>query len=150
MSMSKEFATSILDDLRAFTTSMVTLEARFFSITDAFIEEIGTDLRGLEANGPFSDQFELNSAGITGQPTQGLDNLGDGTGNPNAGLFFDSDDAAIAGVSENFFVGDELGELLSTTGGGAFQFTILDDTAVNIVMNLVSKSQKPTLNKPNT
>src|SRR5262249_33613788 len=44
-----------LDDLRAFTTSMVTLEARFFALTDAFIEEIGTDLRGLGPSGQLGD-----------------------------------------------------------------------------------------------
>lgn len=135
---------AFLDELRAFSTSMVTLESRFFSITDAFIEEIGTDLRGLTPNGPFSDQFELNSAGTSGNASQGLDNNGDGTGNPNAGLFFaDGGDQVLAGSSENYF-GTELGSLLSTTGGGAFQFTILDDTQVNIVMNLVAKSQNAT------
>ncbi len=130
-----------LNDLRAFSTSMVTLESRFFSITDSFIEEIGTDLRGLDAEGEFSQFYQLNSAGVTGNPTQGLDNLGDGNQNPNAGVFFeDGGDQVYAASSENFFQ-NPLGNLLSTVGGGAFQFTILDDTEINIVMNLVSKSE---------
>jgi len=130
-----------LDDLRAFSTSMVTLESRFFGITDAFIEEIGTDLRGLDPEGEFSEFYELTAAGVTGNPTQGLDNLGDGTGNPNAGVFFeDGGDQIYAMSSENFFE-NPLGNLLSTVGGGAFQLTILDDTSINIVMNLVSKSE---------
>ncbi|GJM22281.1 MAG: hypothetical protein DHS20C15_21960 [Planctomycetota bacterium] len=130
-----------LDELRAFSTNMVTLESRFFSITDSFIEEIGTDLRGLTPNGPFSSEYQLNAAGTTGTPTQGLDNNGDGSGNPNAGAFFDDGgDQIYAASSENFFQ-NPLGEMLSTVGGGAFQFTILDDSEVNIVMNLVSKSQ---------
>jgi len=123
-----------LDDLRAFSTSMVTLESRFFAITDSFIEEIGTDLRGLDG-GPV-----LTAAGATGHPTQGLDNLGDGTGDPNAGVFFDDNDQFYAASSENFFE-NPLGSMLTTVGGGAFEFTILDDTEVNIVMNLVSKSE---------
>ncbi len=135
---------SFLNDLRAFSTSMVTLESRFFSITDSFIEEIGTDLRGLDADGPFSEFYDLNSSAVTGNPTQGLDNLGDGNSNPNAGAFFEDGGDQIYGLaSENFFA-NPLGSLLSTVGGGAFQFTILDDTSVNIVMNLVSKSENAT------
>lgn len=130
-----------LDDLRTFSTSMVTLESRFFSITDAFIEEIGTDLRGLDPQGPFASEYTLGAAGVGGGATQGLDNLGAGNGAPVAGVFFeDGGDQVYSMASENFF-SNPLGNLLSTVGGAAFQFTILDDTEVNIVMNLVSKSQ---------
>ncbi|RKY22011.1 MAG: hypothetical protein DRQ55_02370 [Planctomycetota bacterium] len=129
-----------LDDLRVFSTSMVTLESRFFALSDLFIEEIGTDLRGLEPDGEFADQYELDSAGKTGNPTQGLDNLGDGTGNPIAGAFYETGgDQIYSMASENFF-SNPLGQLASTVGGGAFQFSILRDTEINIVMNLVSKS----------
>lgn len=134
---------AFLDDLRAFNSTMVTLESRFFSITDSFIEEIGTDLRGLEGTGPFSGEFELDSAGKTGNPTQGLDNLGDGEGNPQAGVFFEDVDQIYGMTSENFF-SNPLGSMLSTIGGGAFQFTILDDAQVNVVMNLVAKSENAT------
>jgi type II secretory pathway component GspD/PulD (secretin) len=126
-----------LDDLRAFSTSMVTLEARFFALTDGFIEEIGTDLRGLGPDGQLGDQTELDD--IDPENSEGLDNNGDGTGNPNAGMFFDDDDQQYAGSSEMFF-NNPLGQLLSTVGGGAFQFTILDDTQVNIVMRAIEKS----------
>ena len=148
-----------LDDLRVFSTSMITLESRFFAISDLFIEEIGTDLRGLDPHGPFEDNYTLNSAGIsgntsqgfgsslqtdgnTGNATQGLDNFGDGTGSPVAGAFYETSGDQIYGMtSENFFAENPLGKLLNTVGGGAFQFSILDDTEINIVMNLVSKSQ---------
>ena len=130
-----------LDDLRAFSTSMVTLESRFFAITDSFIEEIGTDLRGLDPQAPFQDIYDLSAAGATGNPTQGLDNLGDGSGNPAAGVFYeDGGDQFYGMASENFFE-NPLGAMLSTVGGAAFQFEILDDTDINIVMNLVSKSE---------
>jgi general secretion pathway protein D len=126
-----------LDDLRSFSTSMVTLEARFFALTDAFIEEIGTDLRGLGPDGLLGDQNILDD--IDPDNTQGQDNNGDGTGNPNAGVFFDDVDQ-IYSMTTEFFFGSPLGSLLSTVGGGAFQFTILDDTQVNIVMTAVEKS----------
>ena len=126
-----------LDDLRAFSTSMVTLEARFFALTDAFIEEIGTDLRGLGPEGNLGTQVEMDDIDPTN--TQGLSNNGDGTGNPDAGVFYSDDDAAYAGTTE-FFFGNPLGELLNTVGGGAFQFSILNDAQVNIVITAIEKS----------
>ena len=126
-----------LDDLRAFSTSMVTLEARFFALTDAFIEEIGTDLRGLGPDGNLGNQVELDD--VDPANTEGLDNNGDGTGNPNAGFFHADDDAAYAGATE-FFFNNPLGELLNTVGGGAFQFAILNDTEINIVITAIEKS----------
>ncbi len=127
-----------LDDLRAFSTSMVTLEARFYALTDAFIEELGTDLRGLGPSGQLGEEFELDD--VTLENTQGLDNNGDGTGASKAGVFFDDVDQSFGLTTENFF-GSPLGSLLSTVGGGAFQFTILDDASVNIVMTAIEKSR---------
>ncbi|HZM00847.1 MAG TPA: hypothetical protein VFD43_11410, partial [Planctomycetota bacterium] len=126
-----------LDDLRAFATSMVTLEARFFGITDAFIEEIGADLRGLGPDGQLGTQVELDD--VDPSNTQGLDNNGDGTGNPNAGVFYANDDTAYAGTSE-FFFNNPLGQLLSTVGGGSFQFTYLGNTEFNLVITAIEKS----------
>jgi type II secretory pathway component GspD/PulD (secretin) len=126
-----------LDDLRAFSTSMVTLEARFFALTDAFIEEISTDLRGLGPDGQLGNQVELDD--VDPINSQGLDNNGDGTGNPNAGVVDIGDDSAYAATTE-FFFDNPLGKLLSTTGGGAFQFTFLNDTQVNVVMTAIEKS----------
>lgn len=135
----QEQVSDFLDELRAFSTSMVTLEARFYAITDAFIEEIGADLRGLGPGGTLGDTFEIDGF-ESDDVTQGLDNTGDGTGNPNAGAFFSGDGEDVAALaSENFFE-NPLGDLLSTVGGGAFQFTILDDTQINIVLNAVQKS----------
>ena len=130
-----------LDDLRSYSTSMVTLESRFFSLTDAFIEEIGADLRGLGPSGNLGDQFPLDA--VDPSQTQGLDNNGDGTGNPNAGVFFDSQKKTVAATSENFF-NNPLGNILSTVGGGAFQFTVLNDTQLNVVLTAIQKSRNAT------
>ena len=126
-----------LDDLRAFSTSMVTLEARFFALTDAFIEEIGTDLRGLGPDGQLGNQVELDD--VDPANSQGLDNNGDGTGNPNAGVFYEKGNDAYAATTE-FFFNNPLGQLLNTVGGGAFQFAILNDAQVNVVITAVEKS----------
>ncbi|MGQ0554191.1 MAG: hypothetical protein ACT4PU_13340 [Planctomycetota bacterium] len=129
---------NFLNDLRSFSTSMVTIESRFFALTDAFLEEIGTDLRGLGPSGQSGTTAVLDD--VTNENTQGLDNNGDGTGNPAAGLLFQDGDQSYAGVSEHFF-DNPLGKLLSNVGGGAFQFTILDDTQVNIVLTAIQKSR---------
>ncbi|MHC4844828.1 MAG: hypothetical protein ACYTCU_01565 [Planctomycetota bacterium] len=130
---------AFLDDLRAFSTSMVTLEARFLAITDAFIEQVGTDLRGLGPGGNLGNVpgDELDDLGD--DASQGLDNSGDGSGDPNAGAFFSGNDYQAALATE-FFFGSALGELLSTVGGGAFQFAILGDDQFNLVMTAVEKS----------
>jgi len=131
---------AFLDDLRTFSTSMVTLEARFFALTDAFIEEIGTDLRGLGPDGNLGTTHVLDD--VSPDMTQGLDNNGDGTGNPNAGGFFSSNsgDQQIAAVNENMF-SNPLGKILSTIGGGAFQFTFLGDDELNVVITAIQKSR---------
>lgn len=128
-----------LDDLRAFSTSMITLEARFLVITDAFIEQIGVDLRGLGPSGALGNVPGDELDDLQDDASQGLDNSGDGTGDPNAGIFFSDSNYQAALASELFF-GSALGDLLSTIGGGAFQFAILGDNQFNIVMTAVQKS----------
>ena len=135
-----------LDDLRRFSSTVVQIESRFVDITDAFVQEIGADFRGLGGAGIGSDvvldEVNTNVAGAF-DASQGLDNLGSGassSADPSAGAFFnDNSDGDIRARTENFFA-NPLGEVLSTVGGGAFQFSILDDTEVNLVMNLVEKS----------
>lgn len=127
-----------LDDLRSYSTSMVTLEARFYALTDAFIEEIGTDLRGLGPAGNSGDEFQLTEIGL--ENTEGLDNSGDGTGPPAAGFLFQDTNTSYGMATEHFF-GNPLGKLLSTVGGGAFQFAILNNAQVNLVMHAIEKSQ---------
>jgi type II secretory pathway component GspD/PulD (secretin) len=75
--------------------------------------------------------------------SRGLDNLGTGVAGsaaPSAGIFFnDNSDGDIRGRTENFFE-NPLGDLLSTSGGGSFQFGILGDTDFNAVVTAVEKS----------
>ena len=128
-----------LNDLRSYSTSMVTLESRFIGITDAFIEEIGTDLRGLgPTGGNLGTEFTLDDINDP-NATQGLDNSGSGNQPPEAGFFKSTADTMYAASVENFFQ-NPLGDLLSTVGGGAFQFSILNNTEYNLVMTAVQKS----------
>jgi general secretion pathway protein D len=138
---------AFLNDLRRFTTTVVQIESRFVEITDAFLQEIGADFRGL--GGPFGSSVNLDdtTAGPEDLASRGLDNLGTGaTGAapPSAGIFFnDNSDGDIRGRTENFFE-NPLGAILSNTGGGSFQFGILDDTEFNLVVTAVEKSVNAT------
>jgi general secretion pathway protein D len=134
---------AFLNDLRRFTTTVVQLESRFVEITDAFLQEVGVDMRGL--GGVFGSSVNLDdtTVGPEDNSSRGLDNLGtglSGAASPSAGVFFnDFSDGDIRGRTENFFE-NPLGALLSTSGGGSFQFGILDDTQFNIVVTMVDKS----------
>ena len=134
---------AFLNDLRRFTTTVVEIESRFVEVTDAFIQEFGADFRGL--GGVFGSSVNLDDTNNGGddQAGQGLDNLGTGstaTASPSAGIFFnDNSDGDIRGRTENYF-DTPLGSILSTTGGGSFQFGLIDDTAFNLVINAVDKS----------
>ena len=132
---------TFLDELRRFSASLVTIESKFLTIKDGFIQEIGVDFRGLDNPGvPFTDLDDVN-LGL--DPTVGLDNSGDGVTltPPSAGAFLDEGgDGAIAGRSENFF-GSALGSALSTVGGLSAQYTLLNDLNISAILTLVEKSQ---------
>lgn len=134
---------AFLNDLRRFTTTVVSIESRFVEVTDAFIQEFGADLRGL--GGVFGSSVSLDDTTNGGDDLAGtgLDNFGTGstaTGSPSAGVFFnDFSDGDLRGRTENYF-DTPLGSILTTNGGGSFQFGLLDDTAFNLVVNAVDKS----------
>ncbi len=138
---------AFLNDLRRFTTTVVQLESRFVEITDAFVQEVGVDFRGL--GGVFGTSVTHDDTTVAGedQASRGLDNLGTGitgSASPSAGIFFnDNSDGDIRGRTENFFE-NPLGSILSTAGGGSFQFGILDDTQLNAIITAVDKSANAT------
>jgi type II secretory pathway component GspD/PulD (secretin) len=136
-----------LDDLRRFSSCVVTIEARFIEINKSFLQEIGADFRGLGGDG-VSPEVPMNQVtnGYEDSASRGWDNQGDGSAgsSPTAGMFFnDNSDGDIRGRSENYFE-NALGDLLSTMGGGSFQFSLLDDTMFNLVVRAVEKSYNAT------
>jgi tetratricopeptide (TPR) repeat protein len=132
-----------LEDLRRFNSSMVTIESKFMSVGDAWIQEIGVDFRG--ANGV--DLTDITN-GLEDQASRGLDNGGTGSsgsnaaGPPSAGFFYDDGgDGDFRGRTENFF-DTALGGALNTIGGMSFQFEFLDDAEVNLLMRAIEKTSK--------
>jgi general secretion pathway protein D len=136
-----------LNDLRRFTSTVVQLESRFVEITDAFLQEVGTDWRGLGGAAGSAVNLDDVTAGPEDNASQGLDNLGTGstgTASPSAGAFFnDGNKYDLKARTENFS-DQALGSLLSPTGGGAFQFAILKHNQFNLVVHAIEKSVNAT------
>ena len=130
-----------LEELRRFSSSLVTIESKFMVIRDGFIQEIGVDWRGLENPGnPYTD---LDDIALTGSPSLNLDNGGDGItlSPPSAGAFYDDGlDGSFAGRTENIFE-NALGSALSTIGGLTAQYTFLNDLELSMILRLVEKSE---------
>ncbi|MFG0315633.1 MAG: hypothetical protein ACF8XB_00065 [Planctomycetota bacterium JB042] len=140
-----------LDDLRRFSSSVITIESHFVTITDGFIQEIGTDFRGLGGSSLGPD-VPLNDVtyGLEDNAGQALDNngpgLSTGTGlNPLAGAFFnDGSDGDVRAFTNNFFE-TALGSTLTTTGGAALQIAFFHgDDQYNAVVRAVEKSLNAT------
>ncbi|HEX9792454.1 MAG TPA: hypothetical protein VGC54_00580 [Planctomycetota bacterium] len=135
-----------LNDLRRYISSMVTIEARFLTISKDYLQEIGVDFRGL--GGTFSPPTSLVNlddvtSGLEDNTSRGFDNGGDGSGdtNPSAGAFFDEfGDGDIRARSENVL--GPYGGRLSTTGGLTMQFVFLDDTQTSLILRAIEKSNR--------
>jgi general secretion pathway protein D len=136
-----------LDDLRAFSGIVITIESRFLSVTDGFLRDVGVDFRGLGGTngGPLAVLDDVTS-GLDDNASAGIDNGGPGVNAggaalaPSSGLFFnDGSDGDFRGRSENIFT-NPLGQMLSALGGGTFAVTFLDDFAFSAIVRATEKS----------
>ncbi|NUN47479.1 MAG: hypothetical protein HUU15_01450 [Candidatus Brocadiae bacterium] len=152
-----------LSNLRSFTGAMVSIEARFLTVTDDFLEDVGHEFRGLEGR-----NMESNANGL------GAADFSDGTA---AGGFADPGPvtpgaigASIlgeAGIFTREHYGDNdwydlrgrtvypltaplvtnipdfpLGTRLQNRGGIGLQYRILRELELNSVIRAVRKTQK--------
>ncbi len=136
-----------LEDLRLFSSSMVTIESKFMTVQDNWIQEIGVEFRGIDNPGiPFTDLDDVTNGGED-QASLGLDNGGTGTvnnaaGAPSAGFFYDDgEDGDFKGHTSNIFE-NALGSALSNIGGLTAQWSILDDAQISVVLRMIEKSSK--------
>ncbi len=134
-----------LEDLRRFATTVVTIESKFLSISQNYLQQIGVDFRGLGGSGSKGTVAQLDDItnGLDDNASRGLDNSGtlDPAGNPASGAFFnDGGDGDIRGRSENFF-GDSLGRALSTNGGATAALVFLDDLELQMIIEAVEKRE---------
>ena len=131
-----------LNDLRRFSSSLVTIESRFMTVSRNWSQELGVDFRGLDnPNFPFKDLDDVTN-GLEDMASRGLDNsgLGAASGNPSSGFFYDDgQDGAYKGRTENYF-DNPLGSALTTVGGMTAQWTFLNDLEVSAILRAVEKS----------
>jgi general secretion pathway protein D len=128
-----------LDDLRAFSGLVITIETRFLGVTDAFLRDVGVDFRGLggQNGGPLAVLDDVTS-GLDDNASAGLDNSGPGVDAggaalaPSSGLYFND---------ENIY-STPLGQILTALGGGTFQVTFLDDFAVSAIVRATEKTAR--------
>lgn len=132
-----------LEDLRRFNSSLVTIESKFMTVGDNWIQEIGVDFRGLD-----NQQLDDVTNGLEDMASLGLDNGGSGNeaqgaaGPPSAGFFYDDgQDGDFKGTTQNFF-GDSLGNAVSTIGGLTFQLTFLNDLNLSAILRAVEKTSQ--------
>lgn len=137
-----------LEDLRRFSSSLVTIESKFMRVEDNWLQEIGVDFRGIDNDGdPFTDLDDVTN-GLEDSAAGGLDNSGTGSsgtnaaGPPSAGFFFDDgEDGDFKARTENLF-GTALGETLSTIGGFTGQWQFINDLQFSMIVRLTEKSSK--------
>jgi type II secretory pathway component GspD/PulD (secretin) len=134
-----------LNDQRQFATSVVTIETKFLTITQNFLQEIGVDFRGLGGAGNKGTVATLDDITnrLDDNASLGNDNqgTGDDAGHPSSGAFFnDGGDGDVRARTENFF-GSSLGQALSTTGGATAAISILDDLQLQILVRAIEKEE---------
>ena len=130
----------LLDDLREATGIMVDIQARFLTVEDNFLEDIGVDFRGLGAPGPGTNAFFNDFGDATAQQTLGSE-IGSDT---DLGAFLDEgDNGDLRGRTENLFdtfLGDE--DVLTGSGGLAVQWTYLSDLQLEMILTATAKSER--------
>jgi type II secretory pathway component GspD/PulD (secretin) len=138
----------LLDGLRATGGLTVTLETRFITVQDGFLQDIGVDIRGL---GDQSGGVGLAGKGQTRRfddVLTGTQNAPLGIGTDNfSGVFYNlNSDGDVRGRVENL-LDVALGQtgLLAATGGTSIQATYLDDTQLEVVLRAVEKSLRSSI-----
>ncbi len=137
-----------LNDLRQFLGASVTIEARFLTVTDNFLQDVGVDFRGLGGEQGTLANLDDVTNGLEDNASAGFDNNGSGlptnaTGNPSSGLFYTQGQNQVRARTENLFA-RPLGNALTSTGGLTLEWAYLDDAQVNFVLRSVEKSEKAT------
>lgn len=135
----------LLQDLRENTGTLINIEARFLTVSDTFLEDIGVDFRGLGPDtvnpaaqipsGLVLDEFGSVPEGF-GTP---LNPSGVGTDN-DVGIFYDGGglDEVRARV-ENLYDVTLGNDEFTNSGGLSVQATFLDNTLVEAILRAVSK-----------
>ena len=135
----------VLEDYRRFATAVVTIESKFLTTTQNFLQQVGIDFRGLGGSGNKGDNATLDDVtnGLISNASRGLDNSGtlDPAGHPGSGAFYNhGNDSDVRARSENYFT-SALGKALTGIGGLTAGFTLIDDMQLSAILRMVEKQQ---------
>ena len=137
----QEQVRQFLEDLRRFSSSLVTIESKFMTVGQNWLQEIGVDFRGLD-----NHNVDDVTNGLEDMASRGLDNGGTGTtgsnasGHPSAGFFYsDASNGDFSGTTQNFFE-SALGSTISNIGGLTFQITSLSKLNLSAILRAVEKT----------
>lgn len=134
----------LLDSLRKNSGLLVSVESKFVTVSDDFLEVFGLDFRGLGGQKGINAPLEDVRIGPEDFAGGGFDNTG-ATSSPSSGVFFnDNTDGDIRARTENIF-DNPLGNLLTPVGGATFQMVYLDDTEVSMIITGIRKTRRATL-----
>lgn len=130
----------LLRDLREATGILVDIQARFLSVEDNFLEDIGVDFRGLGQPGLGTNDFFNDFGNASTQQDLGQE-IGQGT---DSGAFYDgsSNQQMRARVEELYDTGLGDENVLTGSGGLSFQWTYLNDIQLEMILRAVSKSER--------
>lgn len=150
---------SLLNGLRGAGGLQVSIETRFVTVTDNFLQDIGVDLRGLgdQSGGQgVAGKGGLPGAGGSTIPVT-FDDLffgsadtpgGLGSG-ADTGIFYNmNSDGDLRARFENLYdtaLGSGRAGTLTTLGGLSFQGTMIDDTQLEVILRAVQKSDRSTV-----
>jgi type II secretory pathway component GspD/PulD (secretin) len=131
----------LLTNVRRTTGLQVSIESRFISVQNNFLQDIGVDWRGLGDN--------TGGIGVPGKGTPApFDDFGPlpsviGTDNSSGALYNSGSDGDVRGRVENIFA-RTLGnpETLTNSGGFSLQYVYLDDTQLEAIVRAVQKYER--------
>ncbi len=138
---------ALLDDLRKYSGLLVTVEARFLSVEDHFLEDIGVDWRGLGNEKGRDAYLDDVTVGVEDNAGGLYDNGANGnpTQPPSSGVFLNErSDGDLRARTEGMF-DRGLGSVLTSTGGMSLQYTLIDDAEIGLIFHAVAKTKRATL-----
>ncbi len=158
---------SLLNDLRKATGLLVTIEARFLTVSDDFLEDVGVDWRSLGATSTTGkevaettpddpdqqgDQSALKPGDVgTGYDFRKMDDVVFGTDEyvgtgRGAGLYYKyKDDVETRQRLENIFDQTLGTSTFRSTGGLSMQMAYIDDVELQMILKAVRKRSRSNL-----
>mgnify|MGYP002528065877 CR=1 FL=1 len=130
---------ALLQDLREATGIMVDIHVRFMKVEDNFLEDVGIDFRGLGAPG-VGTAANFNDFGDAALPNE----LGDSPGGDSTlGAFLDEGaDGDVKARVEDLYDTQLGSDTFQAAGGLSFQWTLLSDMQLELILRAVSKSER--------